>query len=474
MSFIGKFTTVSSSLVWDGSKFISESLDKIVSDRAAAKNAQFLVLAASDGLTDERVFTSSDGISVTDGGAGNNFTVSLNARTGKFNGTDVRFVGGQLQVSAALAAGPGVVINDNGGTLEISSSIAAAKVLVVDFSSNLSDERKIAAGPGIKFLDGGANGLFEVSAALEVGPGLTKNTLADGTLALTASVSQLTAGTAISISNSGGNHTINVDQASLEGLLDAVYADVSGAFVLTTANPALPNGRGLTGGDGISLTDSGAGGTLDIDLDVRTGKYDGIDVRFTGGQLEVSAALLAGRGVSINNRAGALEVSASVASATAGKGITVNLNGDNLEISASLVAGPGITIGEQGNALTVSASIASAAAGPGIDLSVVGTELRVSSSYTYTTADVSSNLTVSEAVSFVDTSAARTITLPSIASTTKGRVYIIKDATGSAAANNITVNVAGGSNIDGSATYVMAINYGATQFVRGETQWHAL
>ena len=66
--------------------------------------------------------------------------------------------------------------------------------------------------------------------------------------------------------------------------------------------------------------------------------------------------------------------------------------------------------------------------------------------------ELSGNLTISAVDTFVlvstDTSAARTITLPSAAAVTEGRVYIIKDATGGAYANNITITPDGTDTID--------------------------
>jgi hypothetical protein len=51
-----------------------------------------------------------------------------------------------------------------------------------------------------------------------------------------------------------------------------------------------------------------------------------------------------------------------------------------------------------------------------------------------------------------------TIELPNAPST--GRVYIIKDLTGSSSSNNITVTTVGGVvNIDGSSTFVMNASY---------------
>ncbi len=66
-----------------------------------------------------------------------------------------------------------------------------------------------------------------------------------------------------------------------------------------------------------------------------------------------------------------------------------------------------------------------------------------------------------------DTSAARTITLPQFAS--DGHRFIIKDESGVSSVNNITVVVAGGANIDGSASYVINQNYGSVTVIFNAT-----
>lgn len=71
----------------------------------------------------------------------------------------------------------------------------------------------------------------------------------------------------------------------------------------------------------------------------------------------------------------------------------------------------------------------------------------------------------------VDTSSARTINLN--ASPVTGQVYRIKDNTGSAAANNITVTPAAG-NIDGAASYSINVNFGSIDVTYNGTQWNVL
>lgn len=67
-------------------------------------------------------------------------------------------------------------------------------------------------------------------------------------------------------------------------------------------------------------------------------------------------------------------------------------------------------------------------------------------------------------------SAPHTVTLP--AAPTTGENHYVKDNTGTAATNNITVG-GGGNNIDNAANKVINTNFGAFQFVWNGTQWNA-
>ena len=59
-----------------------------------------------------------------------------------------------------------------------------------------------------------------------------------------------------------------------------------------------------------------------------------------------------------------------------------------------------------------------------------------------------------------DTSALRTITLPDPATISIDQSFIIKDQSGGAATNNITINTAAGT-IDGDASKLINTNYGS-------------
>lgn len=71
----------------------------------------------------------------------------------------------------------------------------------------------------------------------------------------------------------------------------------------------------------------------------------------------------------------------------------------------------------------------------------------------------------------IDTSLARSIVL--IGSPVRGTMYRIKDNTGTAAANNITVS-ATGHLIDGVGSYVINNNYASADFIYNGSQWNVL
>lgn len=72
---------------------------------------------------------------------------------------------------------------------------------------------------------------------------------------------------------------------------------------------------------------------------------------------------------------------------------------------------------------------------------------------------------------------ASAVNLPAISAGDAGRVYVIKDLTGSAATNNITVNVAAGSGnlIDGASSQTISVAYGSlTLQSDGSNRWMIL
>jgi hypothetical protein len=79
---------------------------------------------------------------------------------------------------------------------------------------------------------------------------------------------------------------------------------------------------------------------------------------------------------------------------------------------------------------------------------------------------ISSNVTISNTLSMVDTSAPRTLTMPDVTTSTVGQIYYIKDATGNAATNNITINDStSGHSIDGDTFIILESDYAAVTLV---------
>lgn len=66
-----------------------------------------------------------------------------------------------------------------------------------------------------------------------------------------------------------------------------------------------------------------------------------------------------------------------------------------------------------------------------------------------------------------------TITLPT-AEVRKGRIYTVKDESGAANSNNITVDTEGSETIDGSATDVININYQSKSYYSDGANWFIL
>lgn len=117
--------------------------------------------------------------------------------------------------------------------------------------------------------------------------------------------------------------------------------------------------------------------------------------------------------------------------------------------------------------------------GAGISVQITSGGSVITSPGTFSTlseTSVNTNLTIGPADTFVflrvDTSTARTITLPLASAVAAGRVYIIKDVTGSANANPITITRAGSDTIDGASTSILDSTYGSTWVVgNGVDSW---
>ncbi len=76
-------------------------------------------------------------------------------------------------------------------------------------------------------------------------------------------------------------------------------------------------------------------------------------------------------------------------------------------------------------------------------------------------------------IAVTDTSSARTVTLLS-ATVAEGRTITIKDESGLAGTNSITIATEGSETIDGSATLVISSNYGVARLISDGTDWFTI
>lgn len=98
---------------------------------------------------------------------------------------------------------------------------------------------------------------------------------------------------------------------------------------------------------------------------------------------------------------------------------------------------------------------------------------------TFEIAQLAADLIIAPASTFVvllvDTSVARSITLPLAGSVTAGRIYMIKDNTGQSNGNPISLVAAGSDTIDGNASETLDSNLGTTTVIGdGVDKWSIL
>jgi len=123
--------------------------------------------------------------------------------------------------------------------------------------------------------------------------------------------------------------------------------------------------------------------------------------------------------------------------------------------SLSIVANGNAQIVVSGTSLTLGAS----------SFVTLGRALRIIRETT--AVSMNAQLLSSMYIGVTDTSAPRTITLPNNGNS--GQIYIIKDESGGAGSNNITVTSTGSATIDGAASVTINTNYGVVRVISGGT-----
>jgi hypothetical protein len=248
-------------------------------DDGTPSDAQYVVLATDSGLSQERVLTgTANQITITDGGAGNNVTLSTpqNLDVGTSftvsNLTDTALTSsrlvqtgtsqqlsslsfnsdGQLIIGATLGgftlanltAGTGISIITGPGSITIASTTsggmapADAQYVVLSLNGDLTNERVLAGTANqITVTDGGAGGNVQPSTAAVNG---TTNTGGGGSLETAAGVVK------------GTNYTVTVGAGGSAGAAASGEANSGNDSVFSTITSIGGGGGGntLTGGSG--------------------------------------------------------------------------------------------------------------------------------------------------------------------------------------------------------------------------------
>lgn len=174
----------------------------------------------------------------------------------------------------------------------------------------------------------------------------------------------------------------------------------------------------------------------------------------------INTASLTTAGTGGSNALNSYFSSGSASSISIGSGSSLTINNSQINSSnSSAISGSGsLSFGSL--SFLSSSLIATTTQSPYI-ISNDALKIKSPGAYPYTTIP-------QDAVILVDTSSARTI-VP-LASPTTGQKHIIKDSVGSAAANNITITPSG-KNIDGAASSIINVAYGAVEIVYNGSEW---
>ncbi len=321
----------------------------------ADPSAQYVVMALTASLTNERFVSGGLGIRVTDGGANGPVTWAINNSVvatisgSTFTGATLHTLGlsGSLtrltDGRSYIVGGTGITVTSaSNGQITItglaaSSSIDApinASYLVLSLDGTLTSERIFSPINGLKFIDGGAGGtynLFIDDRIIATISGSTFSGVTNHTAGLSGSLTRLTDGrsyivaganivitsasngqitissiatgsfsgsgiSGINVSGSGtpvsGNPYANINftgagvsvAAAGNGVIDVTIpggsgssgggADVSASYVVLGLTSSLANERVLQVGTGLTLTDNGPNSSVVIALSTASTRLD--------------------------------------------------------------------------------------------------------------------------------------------------------------------------------------------------------
>ncbi len=206
-----------------------------VSSGGGDPEAQYLVLATTASLSNERAFTPSIGLFATDAGPGNAYAVGVNdsivaTLTGSVFTGNVKFnsgLSGSLQQTTGglsyLVAGSNVTVTSasNGQVTIAGTTFAplASAYVTIGSDTTLTSERSLTAGTGLFLTDAGANSTVTLGVNDRFFAALTGSTfsgpiVASSTGGITGSITKVPSGISY-IAGSGGTTVVSASNGQI-------------------------------------------------------------------------------------------------------------------------------------------------------------------------------------------------------------------------------------------------------------------
>ena len=245
----------------------------------APTDGTYLVLSSNNNLTNERVLAAGSGISISDGGPGNNLVISSTATTGAQGAQGAQGVTGAQGLQGATGAqgslglqgasgveGPQGPQGPQGaqgasGVEGLQGPQGAQGTSGVQGAQGFTGAQGIQAAPGSTGSQGiqGAQGAIGPQGSqAAAGAPLDASYLVLSSNGNLSSERVLAAGTGISISDGGPGNVLTISSTVAGG------APADASYLVLSSNGNLSSERVLTAGSGISISDSGPGASLTI------------------------------------------------------------------------------------------------------------------------------------------------------------------------------------------------------------------
>jgi fibronectin-binding autotransporter adhesin len=477
--------------------------------------------STAGGITLSAALASADAInlSASAGGVDIDGALQVNIASSQNAVDAVRIIAsaGGIDIDAVGAATKDINITNTGGSVVIVATESVADAIRMNasgaaggFDIDAGTNGFIVDTTGAISLDAAAASNFTVTGAFDISmittagsANITAGEDAADAIVLSAGAGGIdilatgAAGQDIDIVNTGGSVNISATENDAGAITIGTNGGTSERITVTAAQGTNAASIGLTStaggitltgglatGDAINIVASNAAGGIDVDagtggviidttgaisLDSATasnftvtGAAD-LTVNSTAGSLILRAGESAVDAVVLESTAGGVQILAS--GAAAGEDILITATGSSIGITATENVTDAIVINASGAASRVRVAAGTGSIHLNSGLVVKATSVNnAASPYTVLGTDY---------FIYVDSSGgAVTVTLPA-ATALAGRTFVIRDAAGSAAVNNITIG-GGGTNLVGggaaAATKVLSAAYsGATVYSNGTT-----